>query len=65
MPRTETRPLPPVTPDTGCRYAPRCLTCPWRACIRELPAPERLEFDAAWQVLAGYVAPPDRALARG
>jgi hypothetical protein len=36
-----------VAPDRGCRYWQRCVTCPYRACVFELPARERVEFTAA------------------
>ena len=35
--------------DRGCRYAPRCATCPWQVCRYELPEAERAEFRAAWE----------------
>ena len=26
-----------VKPDTGCRYSPSCLSCPFPQCMQELP----------------------------
>jgi hypothetical protein len=51
-----------VTPDTGCQYAPRCTGCPWRACVKELPAKERNEFLIAFRIVRSYVAAPDTAI---
>ena len=49
----------PELPDNGCQYADRCLTCPWRSCILQLPADERRVFRLAWRVIASFKAPPD------
>jgi hypothetical protein len=46
-----------VSPDHGCEYAPKCTDCPWRPCIKELPAPERLAFAAALRVVLRYAEP--------
>ncbi len=52
-----------VAPDRGCQYAPRCVTCPWARCIKELPAAERAEFRAALRLVGQYLpAAPDQAL---
>ena len=48
----------PELPDTGCDYAPKCLTCPWRACVLQLPADERRIFGLAWRVIESFKAPP-------
>ena len=52
----------PMLEDTGCTYAPRCLACPWRACILHLPADERRIFSLAWRTLEAFKAPPDLAI---
>ena len=52
----------PELADTGCAYAPACLTCPWRACVLQLPTDERRIFSLAWRVIEAFKAPPDRAI---
>ena len=52
----------PELPDTGCAYAPKCLTCPWRSCILHLPADERRIFGLAWRVIEAFKASPDRTI---
>ena len=49
----------PELPDTGCEYAPKCLTCPWRVCILQLPADERRVFGLAWRVIESFKAAAD------
>ena len=49
-------------PDRGCLYAPRCVSCPFRKCIKELDAATRAEFIVAWRVLAAHMAEPDSAI---
>jgi hypothetical protein len=46
-----------VAPDRGCRFWPRCVTCPFQSCILDLPAKERVEFTAAWRVVLRHVEP--------
>jgi hypothetical protein len=46
-----------AAPDRGCRFWPRCVTCPFRDCVLELPARQRVEFTTAWQTVLKYVAP--------
>ncbi len=43
-------------PDRGCAYAPRCVTCPWAVCIKQLPTAERGEFRAALKIVLSYAA---------
>ena len=49
----------PIMEDNGCEYAPKCLTCPWRSCILQLPLNERRVFGLAWRVIESFKAPPD------
>ena len=51
-----------ISPDRGCRYAPKCVTCPWARCVLALPADERRLFRLAYRTLETFRAPPDRAL---
>ena len=69
---TRTKPKPavvagaddsPVLEDVGCQYAPRCVTCPWSVCIKELPYKERGEFLVALRTVRRYLALPDGAIA--
>jgi hypothetical protein len=46
-----------VSLDRGCRFRPRCVTCPFAHCILELPARERAEFVTAWRVVLRHVEP--------
>jgi hypothetical protein len=62
-PRPQHRPEE-AAPDTGCQYAPRCTECPWRECVKELPAKERTEFLAAFRVVRSYLAAPDATIRR-
>ena len=49
-------------PDTGCTYADRCQSCPWRECYYRLPPSERRIFRLAFKTLETFKAPPDRAI---
>lgn len=51
--------LQTIAPDVGCQYAPRCTACPWRVCVKELPAAEHNAFVTALRLLRGYLAAPD------
>ena len=48
--------------DRGCSVWPRCVSCPWRECIAELPAKEHASFVHALKLVTRYLAEPDRAL---
>jgi hypothetical protein len=48
--------------DEGCTYAPKCATCPWRTCVKELSDAERGEFVAAFRVVVRHLAPVEHAL---
>ena len=52
----------PELPDNGCQYADRCLACPWRSCILQLPLNERRVFGLAWRVIEAFKAAPDGAI---
>ena len=52
----------PISKDTGCRFAPSCLRCPWAVCLQTARPEERVELAAALRVVRRYVAVPDRAL---
>ena len=56
------KPRQDYSPDRGCQYAPRCLTCPWSRCVKELPADERQAFRGALLTLAPYVRRADGVL---
>jgi len=66
-PAGQTKPPPQhrpeaAAPDTGCSYAPKCVGCPWRTCIQELPAHERRIFVDALRLVRGYLAEPDTVI---
>ncbi len=48
---------PKVSEDRGCRYAPRCVSCPFKKCIKELDAATRAEFADAWRIVVSHLAP--------
>jgi len=51
---------PPATEaqlDRGCLYAPKCVSCPYRKCIKELELPKRAEFADAWRIVIAHMAP--------
>lgn len=48
--------------DRGCEWAPKCVTCPWRECVKELRARERHELIDALRIVRRYLPEPDRAL---
>ena len=52
----------PIMEDNGCAYAPKCLACPWRSCILQLPLNERRVFGLAWRVIEAFKAAPDGAI---
>ena len=47
--------------DRGCRYAPRCVDCPWVVCIQTLGEKKAREFGDAWALLQRYLVPPEAA----
>jgi hypothetical protein len=49
-------------PDTGCRFAPSCLACPWARCYYTLSDEDRRQFTAALAAIRPFVRAPDRAL---
>jgi len=53
---------PKVMADNGCCYAPKCVTCPFRACIKELELTRRLEFIVAWRIVTAHMAPADTVI---
>ena len=64
MPGTKVRTSPAmaVMPDRGCRFAPKCVTCPWSTCLLNLPSAEQARFTAALKTLRPYLPAPDRDL---
>lgn len=52
-----------AAPDRGCEYSPKCATCPFSRCIKELDPTSRGEFITAWRTVLTFVAPPDGAIA--
>lgn len=61
MPRSTLSAISAST-DTGCAYAPKCLSCPWATCVKELPPEERLPFVAALRLVRRYLPAEDRIL---
>jgi len=57
------RPVRDDTPlDRGCVFWPRCTTCVFRVCVKQLGPREKGELTTALHVVTMYLAPPDRAL---
>ena len=57
--------MPPVLPDTGCRYHPACLSCPFPACVEEFQGAARIQYLAMLGIdaYAGRRARPSEATA--
>ena len=49
-------------PDNGCRYAPRCIDCPWASCYYAMALAERRTFEAALAAIRPFVRRPDTAI---
>ena len=57
---TKRKPNAPDAPlDRGCVFWPRCTTCVFARCVKELAPPERGELTAALRVVRSYLAAPD------
>ncbi len=49
--------------DTGCSFAPKCVTCPWTKCLlTEAREADRRELAQALRVVRRHMAPPDSAI---
>ncbi len=51
-----------VALDNGCGVGERCVSCPWRVCVAELPRAERPQFVEAWRLVRSHLAAPDGTL---
>ena len=52
------KPNAPDAPlDRGYMFWPRCTTCVFARCIKELAPPERAEFADAWRIVTAHMAP--------
>ena len=51
-----------MLPDQGCRFAPRCVDCPWADCYYTLAPAEHRAFTEALAAIRPFIRRPDMAL---